>query len=187
MQTGMRNKTRIPAVWIGFGVGVAVSSLAHFGIDGLLFLIAQFQLPEEELVIFTSLFYGIVFFIALGGVRSESRRYKALVTRGLYVRPSPPESRARETMGRIRTVLWYIFGLFSLGWLTPALIIYWADPRHPDGAVSVCAYLFSFIAGAAYVWKRRDAVKTGYNCAMLFVGVCLGALLVDRILGILQT
>lgn len=185
MQAGNQKNIRRPWVWIGFGIGAAISFLAYFGIAGLLFLIAQFQLPEEQLAIFTSLFYGGVFFIALGGLRSESRRYKMLVTGRPCEAPPPPASKARETMGRIRTVLWYIFSLFSLGWLTPALIIYWADPKHPDWAVSVCAYLFSFAAGTYYVMKRADKAKTWYGYAMLYVGILAGTLLVDRVIGVL--
>lgn len=186
MQDGKKEKIGLPRIWVGFGIGAAVSSIAYSGIAGLIFLIEQFQLPEEELVIFTSLFYGIIFFVALGGVRAESRRYKMLVARRPFETPPPPASRARETMGRIRTVLWYVFSLFSLGWLTPALIIYWTEPKHPDWAVSVCAYLFSLFAGTVYVLKRSDKIRTGYNYAMLYVGVALGAFVVNRIFGILQ-
>lgn len=180
-----KKKTRRSWVLIGFGIGAVVAFLINFGIAGLLFLIGQFQLSEDELVIFTSLFYGIVFFFALGGMRFESRKYKMLVTGRPFQAPPPPVSKIRETMGRIRSVLWYIFGLFSLGWLTPALIIYWTDLKHPDWAVSIFAYLFSFAAGTAYVIKRADSEKTGYDYAMLYIGICMGALLVDRIIGVL--
>lgn len=185
MQAREKESIRRPWVWIGFGIGAAISFLAKSGIAGLLFLVGRFQLPEEELVIFTSLFYGIVFFIALGGARSESRKYKMLVTGRPYQAPPPPASKARETMGRIRKVLWYIFSLFSLGWLTPALIIYWSAPRHPGWAVSVCAYLFSLVAGTVYMMKRAGKTKTWYNYATFYIGVCLGAFLVNRIIDVL--
>lgn len=186
MQTGQQEKFRRSWGWIGFGIGVAVSFLVKFGIAGLLFLIAQFQMPEEELAIFTSLFYGIVFVFALGGVRIESRRHKRLVTGKPYATSPPdPESKTRTRFDRIKTVLWYVFGCFSLAWLTPVLIIYWADPKHPDWAVSVCAYLFSLVAGTVYVLKREEKIKTVHNRVIFYIGICLGALLVDRITGVL--
>jgi hypothetical protein len=186
MQADRKATPRRPWMWVGFTIGAAVSFLAKFGIAGLLFLIQYFQVPEEELAIFTSLFYGLVFFIALGGMRTESRRHKLLLTGKPYA-TSPPEleSRPKTHFDRIKTVLWYVFGCFSLAWLTPALIIFWAEPKHPDWAVSVCAYLFSFAAGAIYILKREEKIKTGYNYFILCVGICLGVILVDRITGIL--
>jgi len=187
MQAGPKKNLRFPWALAGFGIGVSISFLASFGISGLLFMIEQFKLPEEELAIFTSLFYGIVFFIALGGMRTEIRRNKMLVTGKPYAKqPLPPASKSRETFDRIKTVLWYGFGIFSLGWLTPALIIYWMEPRHPDWAVSVCAYLFSFVAGTAYALKKADMIRTGYNYVVLYAGVGLGALLADRLLGVVH-
>lgn len=174
-------------MWVGFGIGAAISLLTKFGITGLLSLIERFQLPEEELAIFTSLFYGIVFFVALGGVRTESRRNKLLVTGKPYATSPPdPEPKTKTPLGRIKTVLWYVFSCFSLAWLTPALIIFWADPKHPDWAVSACAYLFSLVAGAVYILRWEEKIKTGYNRFILYIGICLGAILVDRIAGVLH-
>jgi hypothetical protein len=184
MQTDRKENIRRSWIWIGFGIGASVSLFANVGIFGLLFLIDWFQLPEEELTIFTSLFYGIVFFIALGGVRAENRRYKMLVTRDPYETPSPPESPARKRFRRIRTVLWYAFGSFSLGWLTPVMIIYWAELKDPHQAVTICAFLFSLAAGTAYVLKHGGKIRTRYDYIVLYVGVCLGALLVQRIMGV---
>jgi len=175
-----------PWIWVGFGIGVSVALLTCLGISGLLFLIERVRLPEEEMAIFTSLFYGIVFFIALGSVCGESRRHKMLVSRTPFEAPSPPKSKSRETLVRIRTLLWYIFSLISLGWLTPTLIVYWANPKHPGWAISACAYLFSLVTGTVYLMKRTDRVKTGSNYIMLYVGVCLGAFLVDRIICVLH-
>jgi hypothetical protein len=187
MQADRKGKFRRSLGWVGFGIGVVVSLLAYFGIAGLLFIIEWSRLPEEELAIFTSLFYGIVFFIALGGVRSESRKYKMLVARRPFEPTSPPTSPARETLRRILTILWYAFSLFSLGWLTPALVIYWADTKHPHLPVSICAFIFSLVAGTAYALRR--AKKTGIGNAgyfVLYLGVCLGALLAWRIMVLVE-
>lgn len=186
MNPDSKMKNRRSLVWTGFWIGVLVSLFAYFGIAGLLFLIGWFQLPEEELAIFTSLFYGIVFFIALGGVRAESRRHKMLVTKGVYEQPAPPESPARKTFRRVRTVLWYGFGAFALGWLTPALVIYWAELKNPHWAVSISALIFSFVAGTAYVLKRAGRLGKGADYFSLFGGVCLGALLAQRIMGMVK-
>jgi hypothetical protein len=178
-------KENIRQAWVGFGVGASVSLLAYVGIAGLLFLIEWSRLPEEELAIFTSLFYGIVFFIALGGVRSESRRHKLLVTGKPYSKvPPDPEPKMRTRFDRIKSVLWYAFSSFSLGWLTPALVIYWADLKHPHWAVSICAGIFSLLAGTVYALKRAKKIGTRSNHIVLYVGVCLGALLSQRVMGV---
>lgn len=181
MQAVKKESQRHLWIWIGIGLGGCISFLAYLGIAGLLFLVESSKLPEEELAIFSSLFYGIVFFIALGGMRTESRRHKMLLTGKPYATSLPsPESEAKKKLGRIKTILWYVFSSISIGWLTPALVIYWADPRHPDWAVSISLYLLSLVAATVYALKRAEKILTGYNYILLYAGVCLGAIIVDR-------
>ncbi len=179
MQTNQKKYKRIPWVCLGFGIGVSVSVIVCFGISALLFIIDKFRLPEQELIIFSSLFYGIVFFIALGGMRAETHRYKLIVSKKPFEELSPPPAKSKMTIDRIKTILWVIFSIFSLGWLTPALVIYWAVPIHPTRVISGCAWLFSLIAGAAYIFKKNSDIETPYHHFIFFVGICLGIVLVN--------
>jgi hypothetical protein len=150
-----------------------------------LLFIDKFKLPEEELAIFTSLFYGIVFIVAFGGVRMESRRNKMLISRGLYQEPPPSPSKKKIKIRRIKTILWVGFSVFSLGWLTPALVIYWAEPIHPEWIITAFGYLFSLVIGIAYVLKKAFEIKTLGHYVMFFVGVCFGAIVADRLFSLI--
>lgn len=185
MQVDVKDNFRRLLIWVGFGIGASVFLLAYIGIAGLLFFISWFRLPEEELAIFTSIFYGIVFLIALGGVRYESRRTKMLITRRPFETEASLLSGQRKVFSRIKTALWYVFGSFSLVWLTPALVIYWADPRSPDMSVSLFAYLFSLIAVTVYALKRGKRIRTVTNHLILYFSAVLGALIMGRLVAVL--
>ena len=162
----------------GFGIGASISVLTWLGISGLLRVIENSKLPEEELAIFTSLFYGIVFFIALGGVRAESRRHKFLISRKIYGDLTEPPSKAKGSINRTKTMLWSVFCLFSMVWVTPALVIYWADPKHTGGAVAACVCLASLVAGVSFVFKKTINIKAPYDHLMFFIGLFFGTALV---------
>ena len=178
MERDGKNNKRVPWTLVGMGIGVSISVLSWIGISELLSVIKKSKLPEEELIIFTSLFYGIVFFIALGGVRAESRRYRLLISKTPYGELPPPPSKAKATLNRIKTILWHIFCMVSLGWLTPVLIIYWAGLTHSKWAVATCACFSSLLAGAYYVLKKTDEMKMASNHLFFSIGVIIGAALV---------
>ena len=176
--TNKKKSQKVPWILIGFGIGLCISVLSWFGISGLLSIIEKSKLPEEELAIFTSLFYGIVFFIALGSLRAESRGYKLLISRKPFGDLPPPVSGAKAALNRVKTFLWRVFSLFSLGWLTPALVIYWAHFKHPRWTVATCACLSSLLAGSVYAVKKKDKMKTPHNGLIFFFGIIFGAALV---------
>ena len=175
-----KNNKKIPRALPGFAIGASVSVFSWLGISGLLFIIEKSRLPEEQLAIFSSLFYGIVFFIALGGVRAESRRYKLLISRNIYGDLPALSSEPKTTLKRIKTLLWSVFCVFALGWVTPALVIYWSVPKHTGWAVAACACLSSLVAGVSFVFKRKINLQTSYDQLMFFGGLFLGVALLVR-------
>jgi len=179
-QNGKRPIKRVSWVRIGFGIGVSVALLGYFGISGLLFAIEKFEIPEEQLTIYTSLFYGIIFFIAFSGFRVETRRHRMLLSRKPYEELSQPiTTKAKEKLKRIRSILWLIFTVVSLGWITPALLIYWMEPRHIVRPVVICSSLLGVAAGILIVLKRTQDTKTPYDYFLFSVGLFLGIYLAN--------
>lgn len=179
-----QGKKRLSWIWAGIGIGALVSLLTHLGIRGILFFIEDSHLPKQELIIFTNLFYGIVFFIALGGLRTENKRYKRIVSRNPYNHIPPPVlSKARARFKRIKTILWIVFSAVSLGWLTPALVIFWTAPKNPRVAVIACAYLFSMVVGVAYgLGNNRNETPQPRGYLMLLVGILLSASVINGLI-----
>lgn len=164
-------------------MGVSASLLGYFGISGLLFAIELFHMPEEQLAIYTSLFYGVIFFFAFSGFRAETRRHRMLMTKKLYeeVPSAPIRTKARAQMARVRRCIWVLFSVVSLGWITPALVIYWMEPLHVARMVVVSASLVGVAAGIFFVRRKIENVKTTYDLFRFFVGLCIGIYLANSL------
>ena len=139
-------------------------------------MIRKLKLPEHEVLLFTVLFYGVVFFIAHAGVRANTRRNRALISRNSIKDFSTTPTGMKSVIARAKTVLWNIITIISVIWLTPALVIYWVAPRHPAMAITVCCFIFSLAGATGVLFKIGKQNQTVYKKLMFFVGVCSGVL-----------
>ena len=169
---------RSPWIVNGFVIGVAISLFVCSGVILLLSMIKRLELPEHQVLLFTVLFYGIIFLIAHSGVRAGTRRNKALISRSAFKDCSNTQAETKSTTALVKTVLWNTVTIISVAWLTPALIIYWAAPRRLSMAYTVCCFLFSLVGAIAYLLKTRKQKQTVYNRLLFFLGVCCGVLAV---------
>ena len=172
-----RNESyRFPWTVIGFAIGVSISLFVRFGINLLLSLVKNLNLPEHEVVLYTSLFYGAIFFIAWFGLRADRRSNQALISRWprLIEDDPPPKSKINSMISRVKTILWSAFGIFSVVWITPALILYWVAPKHPERGILACTILFSLAGATAFFLKNSHKIQTAVSRLMFFIGVCFG-------------
>ncbi len=167
-----------PWVVNGFIIGISVSLFVCSGVMPLIKMVKNLELPEHEVLIFTVLFYGIIFFIAHSGVRTGTRRTKELISRSAFKHYSKAPPETKSTADRVKTVLWNTVTIISVTWVTPALIIYWAEPRHLNRAYSACCILFSLAGAIAYLLRTRKQNKSMANRILFFVGVCSGVFVV---------
>jgi hypothetical protein len=180
MQPNRKIIGRVSWIRIGFGIGVSISLLGYFGISAIIFAIDTFQIPKEQLTIYTSLFYGIIFFIAFSGVRVETRRQRMILSRKPYEEPSTPiTTKARERIKRIRSISWGVFTIVALGWITPALIIYWMGPRHVARYIVCFSCLLGVAAGIVFVIRKIRDFKTAHDYFLFSGGLCLGMYLAN--------
>lgn len=169
---------RSPWIVTGFVIGVSISLFVCFGVMLLLTMIKKLGMPEHEVLLLTVLFYGGIFFIAHMGLRTETRRNRALISKYSIKDCSNTPIEMKSAVARTKTVLWNVTGIVSVAWLTPALIIYWTAPRHPNMAYSACAFLFGVTGGALYLLKTGKQHKTARDRFLFFVGVCSGVIAV---------
>jgi len=174
----MRIVDRTPWVVSGFGIGVSVSLVVCFGVDFLLSMVTSLKFPEHQVLIFTVLFYGVIFIVAHSGVRAGTRRNRALISRNSMKDFSATPMGSKSATARAKTALWNIVTVVSVIWLTPALVIYWIAPRHPDMSITVCCFIFSLAGATGVLFKTGRQKQTAYNTLMFFVGVCSGILAV---------
>ena len=169
---------RCPWILSGFIIGISISLFVCFGIIFLLSLIEKLKLPEQEILIFSVLFYGIIFIIARSGVRVNTRRNRALVSRNSIKEFSEVSAETNSAATRTKTILWNMVTIISVVWLTPVLILYWTTPRHPNVAIASCCFIFSVLGAIAFLFKVGKQGQTGYNKLMFFIGVCSGVFVV---------
>ena len=176
---------RSPWIVTGFGIGGSISFFVCFGVTFLLSMIRKLKFPEHEILIFTVLFYGIIFFIAHLDVRANMRRNRALLSRNSIKDIDTALTGGKAATARAKTVLWNIITIISVAWLTPALVIYWIAPRRPGMAFTACCFIFSLAGATAYLFKTGKQNQTAYNRIIFFVGVCAGVLTMVRFLPII--
>lgn len=169
---------RSPWIVNGFGMGGSISLFVCLGVTLLLSVIRKLQFAEHEILIFTVLFYGIIFFIAHLDVRANLRLNRALMSRHSVRDVPAPLTGMNSAKARVKTILWNSITVISVAWLTPALVIYWIAPRDPGMAISACCVLFSMVGATAYLIKTGKQNQTVYNRLLYYAGVCCGVLTV---------
>ena len=143
-------------------------------------MIKILKFPEQEVLIFSVLFYGLIFFVAHSGVRANTRRNRALISKNSFKDRSKVPAGTKSTIDLAKTVVWNIIAIISVVWVTPALIIFWAAPRHLVVAYAACCFIFSLAGATAYLFKTGKQNQTVHNRLLFFVGVCSGVLAVTR-------
>ena len=162
----------------GLGISLLGALFILFGVRFVLLLVETWQLPKQVLVIYTSIFYGIVFLFARAGVRVKSRWKYAPVNEEHLEDETEALSEKRSVISRVRTAIWVSFGIVSVLWLTPALAIYWISPLHPNRVILLCASIFGLAAAAIYFVGNDEKFLSITDRLMFCLGACFGPIIV---------
>ena len=164
-------------LFTGLGIVLVISLFVRSGISFILSLLNNLQLPKQVVVIYTSIFYGIVFFIARAGVRVKKRsRYGSLYKDDLE-EEEESISGNKSMLSRARSLLWIAFGVISILLLTPALIVYWRSPLNPGRIIMICGVIFSLAGTGIFFIQNSEKIQSVAGRIMFFSGVISGILL----------
>lgn len=155
----------------GFVVASSTALFVRYGISFTLYLLHTWQVTTFHTIIF----YGLLFVLAKAGVRGRSQR------RPLMEKPSArreaiedlPKQNSR--LSGIWKVIWAFLGIFSVLWLTPALIIYWMYVYpYPNQMIGELVVLLSVAAAGIYFIGRDKQFPARVDKILFFAGACLG-------------
>ena len=162
----------------GFGISFLIALFVLLGVQFMLFLLAGWKLPREVVVVYTSLFYGIVFFIARIGTRAKNRWKQITINEEDLEDETEIFTKKRSIISRIRSVLWILFAIFSVLWLTPTLVIYWTSPLHSNSIFTLFSFVFGFTASVIYFVVNTEKFLSITDRLIFFLGACSGPIIV---------
>ena len=122
----------------------------------------------------TLIFYGLLFIIARLGMREKPPR-KAYYSRRNPMKDMDDTFEKRSTHSSFRTAAWSIFGLYSILWITPGLILYWIyGEAYSYESIGVLVCLLSLIAVIFYFFANEIKSTSPGHKLLFFIGAFLG-------------
>jgi hypothetical protein len=171
----MEKKKPLVSLLSAFAITSLVMLAVRFGAEFVLYMIGSFELSREVLVIYTSILYGIVFFIARIGARSNKQRSVPDITDyGQDDNETKILFKKSPIKARVRTFLWVFFGAFSVFCLTPGLVIYWSSPIHPEKITAVLGSFFGLASAAIYFAVKNERFPKIIDRLFFLIGTFLG-------------
>ena len=167
----------LSCLFSGFGIAFLTVLFVISGVRFILFFLESLQLQREVVVIYSSIFYAIIFFIARAGVRVKSH-WQHTPNYEEYTEEEMEElSKNRSLFSRARNIMWLSLGIYSILWLTPALSIFWVSPINPDRVIDLCSFLFALTASTIYLIVKAEIYSLLSDRLIFFVGAFSGALI----------
>jgi hypothetical protein len=170
----MNERRRLFCFLSGLAIALLVSLFVIFGTNLMLRIIRAFDLPTQALVIYTSIFYGIIFFIARASVPVNRRPLSLQETEEGLLDEGENPPKKRPAISLLLTILWVLFGIFSVLWVTPALVIYWSSPIYPDKITALLALIFGLASAAIYFALKNERFHSILDRLLFLGGTCLG-------------
>ena len=172
----MREMTppRVHAAITGFGIAFLAALFVRYGVAFVLYMLDFWQVS----ILNTIILYALLFILARIGIKVWDRRWH----------PKRTRKRTHEVEGESRafdpfTAVWIGFAVFSVLWLTPALIVFWIyEPPYPKALILLFVYIFSFAAAYAYYFENDQKFRTIRLRIIFFLSALLGAATVVNVL-----
>lgn len=169
----------------GFRIAFISALFVMLGVCFMLWLLEKWQLQKEIVVIYTSIFYGIIYLIARAGVRVKSHRHNTNLNKKDLEDKIEAPSEIKSLISWVRIIAWYFFWIFSILWLTPAAVIYWASPLHPDRIIMLFAFILSLATASTYFIGNIEKFLSITNRLIFYLGACLGSIITIYIFSLL--
>jgi hypothetical protein len=155
----------------GFVVASLIALFIRYGISFTLYLLHTWQVSTFQTIVF----YGLLFVLARAGVQGKSRRrpFMGMSSDGRGEMDGEPEQSSRRA-GAYK-VIWTVLAVYSVLWLTPALILYWiyAHP-YPNQMIGALVALLSMITAGVYFIGNGKRFPARGDKILFFAGTCLG-------------
>ena len=167
-------RPRVYAALTGFGTSLLAALFVRYGVAFVLYMLDFWQVSTLNTIIL----YALLFILARIGIKIWDRRWHPRRTRR-RTDGVERESRASDPF----TAIWIGFAVFSVLWLTPALIVFWIyDPPYPKALILLFVYIFSFAAAYAYYFENDQKFRTIRLRIIFFLSALLGAATVVNVL-----
>jgi hypothetical protein len=150
----------------GFLISVLIALFIRYGIAFVLFLLNRWHFSTIN----TLILYGLLFIIARFGTRSKrfGKTFSTMVNSSEET-DDPLEKRLKRPF--IWSAIWTAFALFSILWITPALILFWlyAVP-YPTQMIRLLVYVFGLITMMIYFFINEKGFVSLVDKTMYFIG-----------------
>jgi hypothetical protein len=167
----------LSCLFSGFGIAFLTVLFVISGVRFILFFLESLQLQREVVVIYSSIFYAIIFFIARAGVRVKSHWQHTPSYEEYPEKEMEKLSKKKSLFSRIRNIMWISLGIYSILWVTPALSIYWGSPIYPNRVIGLCSFLFALTASAIYLIVKAKFYSLLSDRLIFFAGAFSGTLI----------
>ena len=162
------------AVLTGFAISFFIALFVRYGISFVLYLLDFWQVSTINTIIL----YAMLFILARIGIQIAGRRGKLKKTGTWTDDAIEEESESFDPF----TAVWTIFAIFSVQWLTPALIIFWIyDPPYPKALIVLFVYVFSLATAGLYYFGNDEKYQSIVDRMIFFLSAVLGAVTVVNV------
>jgi hypothetical protein len=159
---------------IGFLSAVSIILI----ISLILFLLKVLPLPRHLIILYTTILYAAFFLIARSGARIKRSHWQP----NLYEESSKEDkilalSKKRSLLSRVLAVTYILLGIFTVMFLTPALIIYLISPTESFKLITLSAFILSMITAGIYYIKNEEKYQSRTDCLLFYTGCCIGSII----------
>ncbi len=175
-------KTKMGKNWLscllsGFGITFLCAISVFLGVQSMLYLLKALHVQRDVVIIFSSIFYGMVYLIARAVVNVRSRRQQSHFALEELEAGMDKLNESKPQIPEFRLTAWFIFGIFSVMWLTPALVIYWASPVYPSKIIVIFSFIFSLPTAIIYYLLNDKKFQSLTDRLVFYLGAGSGLIL----------
>jgi len=144
----------------------------------ILFLLKALQLTRQLVVIYTTMLYTVIFFVARSGAGIKKGHWQP----NFYEESAKEDKvsalfRRRSLLSKIFSITYILLGVFTVMFLTPALIIYWISPTESFRLIMLSAFIFSMITAGIYYIKNEEKYQSRTDRLLFHAGSCIGSII----------
>ncbi|MEE8399820.1 MAG: hypothetical protein V3S89_12500, partial [Desulfobacterales bacterium] len=105
----------------GFVIASVIALFVRYGISFTLYLLHTWQVSTFHTIVF----YAFLFVLAKAGVLGKSQRRTLMGKPSARLEAVEDQPKRPSGLSGVLNVIWTVLAIYSVLWLTPALIIYW--------------------------------------------------------------
>lgn len=144
----------------------------------ILFLLNALPLPRHLVLIYTTMLYAVFFFIARAGAGIKKSHWQPNFNEeNLEEDKISALYKRRSLLSRILSITYILSGIFTIIFLTPALIIYWISPTESFMLIMLSAFILSMITNGLYYIKNEEKYQSRTDRLLFHTGSCLGSII----------